>query len=129
MTVAEAIPSNKASIRCRLARSKPITNAGDSKSSSAEACAGASASAVVAAVADIGVSRLPKSVDATRASSPAGMTYLSRLRTVPPMSTCCEPLDAMVVSETGEMESPNVAPARIAPISAAGGAPAPPPAG
>ena len=45
------------------------------------------------------------------------------------MSTCCVPLDAMVVSDTGEIESPKVAPARIAPISAAGAAPAPPPAG
>ena len=45
------------------------------------------------------------------------------------MSASCDPLDAIVVSETGEMESPNVAPPRIAPISTAGSAPAGPPAG
>ena len=41
----------------------------------------------------------------------------------------CEPALAMVVSETGEIESPNVAPARMAPISTAGGAARAPPAG
>ena len=45
------------------------------------------------------------------------------------MSAPCEPLDAMVVSETGEMESPRVEPARIAPISTAGTAATAPPAG
>ena len=52
-----------------------------------------------------------------------------RLRTVPPMSAPCEPDDAIVVSEMGEIESPKVAPARMAPASIAGLAPTAPPAG
>ena len=59
------------------------------------------------------------------ATAPAGSTYFSRARTVPPMSAPCVPADAIVVSEIGEMLSPNVAPPRIAPSSAPGCAPAP----
>ena len=63
------------------------------------------------------------------ATAPAGSTCFSRARTVPPMSAPCVPADAIVVSDTGEMLSPNVAPPRIAPSSAAGCTPAPAPAG
>ena len=63
------------------------------------------------------------------ATAPAGSTYFSRARTVPPMSAPCVPADAIVVSDTGEMLSPNVAPPRMAPSSAAGCTPAPAPAG
>ena len=45
------------------------------------------------------------------------------------MSAPCVPADAMVVSEIGEMLSPNVAPARMAPMSMAGAAPTAAPAG
>ena len=70
----------------------------------------------------------PNNADATRATSPAGIAYRKRLRTVPPMSTRWVPLDAIVVSDTGDIESPNVEPASTAPMSAAGMAPAAPPA-
>ncbi len=92
----------------------------------------ASSGAAVAPVpndASGGAPRAASSTLATSATSPAGITYLSRARTVPGMSVCCEPALAMLVSETGEIESPKVAPARIAPISTAGDAPSPPPAG
>ena len=45
------------------------------------------------------------------------------------MSAPCVPDEAMVVSEIGEIESPKVAPARIAPASIAGLDPTAPPAG
>ena len=77
---------------------------------------------------------LPSTMAATTmlarsATNPAGITYLRRARTVPGMSVSCEPALAMLVSDTGEMESPKVDPARIAPINIAGGAPSAPPAG
>ena len=128
MITAVATPVSKAVMRCVRRSSIAITSAGESNSTSPFADAGA-VSEVVVAMTSVTGPPPPKSADATSATSPAGTAYFNRLRTVPPMSTRCVPLEAMVVSDTGDIESPNVEPARTAPISAAGMAPAAPPAG
>ncbi len=122
---AVAIPAINPSIKCRLRSSTPRATAGASsigrpRGSPPSDCVAAAAAPVFA---------LPTTVYPMAAIPAAMNAYFSRLRTTPPRSASCVVADAIVVSDTGEMLSPNVAPPRIAPMSAGGFAPSMPPAG
>ena len=132
------MPANSPSSMCRLLSNSAITTAGTSSMTSGRKRVPAAVTAAAPAIdappaSDVVAAATcpapPHTANTMNATIPAGTAYSSRRRTVPPMSASCVVLLAIVVSDTGEIESPNVAPARIAPASIAGSAASAPPAG
>ena len=122
---AASSPASSASTRWRRPSSIATTTSGTSAIGRPRALPATGAIGPPAS----GVAAPPSHNAAAIAARPAGSTYFSRARTVPPISAPCVPAEAIVVSEMGEMLSPNVAPPRMAPSSAPGCTPAPAAAG